>query len=307
MSLTFKGIGVGGFGGYELTDTLQMNLKWFLDWGLLHNGGFEPIILGDQSAIRSDESRLRIVADERYLEGQVWAGYGKEWVWESGVAIDAPPFRVSGVYIDGVFHPVGETGPYAFHVDYQNGRIIFDIPMGSGQTIQAEYCHRMVNVAPADHPDFRVLLQAAMTDFASGTEPSGTPIREHQVWLPSVFIDVDRGRQRGLQLGGGQIKTRNIVLHIFADKLGDRNLLLDWLDYQSRSAFHLADLNSVTLPFDQYGDVVPGATNWPGMATEAPWKKMRILNGECRKLPSFNPNIFRGRVEWLAEIDFGGI
>ncbi len=40
MSLSFKGISDGGFGGYELTDQLSYNLKWFIDWNLLNHGAY---------------------------------------------------------------------------------------------------------------------------------------------------------------------------------------------------------------------------------------------------------------------------
>jgi len=310
MSLNFKGIGDGGFGGYELTDQLQYNIKWFLDWGLLNNGAYSIYEYDSSSWYSDDESKLHPVVDERYEEGKVWEGAGRQWVWESGVSLGAGaanPFRVSGVYVNDVFYPKTSAGIYAHHIDYLNGRIIFDQPKNADDDIRAEYTRRSVHVSFSDTIDFRHMMLNAVEQFLTDTSPSGTPYREHQLWFPSIFIEVKDGEQRGLQLGGGQIKTRNVVFHIFADNPSDRNLLKDWLDYQSRTTFWLADLNNITFPFDRYGDIVDGTTNWPNMVDANPWKKMRIMEGTCTNINSLNSQVFRARVVWKAEIDLGRI
>jgi hypothetical protein len=310
MALEFKGINTGGFGGYTLTDQLLYNLKWWIDWGIVNNGAFGVFQRGDSSYFDTTEAELHTVIDERYEEGRVWEGAGREWVWESGITVpsgEIEPFRVSGVYIDGTFYSqIGASGgTFGHHIDYQNGRIIFDKPQNN--TIEAEFITRSVHVSFADTKEFREIMLNALEEFEQDISPSGTPAREHQIWLPAIFIEIDDGRQRGLQLGGGQIKTRFIHLHIFADNPNDRNLLKDWMDFQSRAAFTMADLNEITWPFDQYGDIISGITNWPDMATDFPGAKIRIQDAICRNLNSLNSQLFRARVTWEIEIDVGGI
>lgn len=309
-ALEFKGINEGGFGGFELTDQLQYNLKWYLDWGLLNRGAYGIYELDTASYFSDDESLLRLVSDERYKEGCVWEGAGREWVWESGVSLGsgyADPFRVSGVYIDGDFYSTSAGGINRHHVDYLNGRIIFDEPKDALDVIRAEYTRRSVHVGFADDPEFRVMMLNAIEEFLQDALPSGTTSREHQLWLPSIFVEVTDGKQRGLQLGGGQIKTKNVVFHIFADNTQDRNLLMDWLDYQSRTSFWMADLNNLTFPFDYYGDLVPGVTNWVNMASAYPWKRLRVIDSNTTKINSLNARMFRARVTWEVEVDFGSI
>ena len=306
MSLTFKGINLGGYGGYDLTDILLINLKWWIDWGLVHNGAYQPYLLSD------DESVLKSVedSDRRYSDGQVWEGVGREWVWESGIQVPSgaiQPFRVSGVYINSAFYPIDTIGTYAHHIDYQNGRVIFEQPQSDTTEVKVEYTTRSVFVDEADKPAFSRLMLGASEDFLEETEPSSTPAREFQVWLPSIFIQVDRGQQQGLQLGGGQIKRRIINFYIFTEYPSDRNMLMDWLDFQSRTAFMLADLNEITFPFDQYGGLVSGATNWVDMANTYPYKKLRVMDSVLTRLDSLNSNLFRARVQYEVEIDFGGI
>jgi len=309
-ALTFHGVSEGGFGGFELTDQLLYNLKWFIDWNLLNRGAYEIYEYDSASWYGDDESKLHPVIDERYREGCVWNGTGREWAWESGVSLSSgavDPFRVSGVYIDGTFFPISDTGINRHHVDYLNGRIIFDEPKSDDEDIRVEYSRRSVHVGFADDPEFRVLMLNAVEAFLTDSVPSGTAAREHQVWLPSIFIEETTGEQRGLQLGGGQIKTRYITFHIFADNPQDRNLLKDWLDYQSRSTFWMADLNNITFPFDEYGDIVPGVTNWVNMVSAHPWKRLRGITTTPTTVNSLNSQIFRARVVWEIEIEVGNI
>ena len=309
MSLTFRGTNIGGFGGFELTDQLLYNLKFFIEYNLLRNGAYGIYERDSESYYSDDESRLRLVQDERYNYGRVWEASAREFVWQSDVSLGSGiiPFRVSGVYIDGIFHPKEETGVYAHHVDYLNGRIIFSEPRSPDADIRAEFTRPSVHVGFADDLEFRTLTLNAVEEFLTDSLSSGIPSREHQTWLPSIFIEVGTGKQRGLQLGGGQIKTRYVTFHIFADNPQDRNLLMDWLDYQSRSTFWMADLNKITFPFDEYGNIVDGVTNWPDMVSAHPWKKLRVVDSTSATINSLNSQLFRARVIYEVEIDMGNL
>lgn len=310
MSLTFKGINIGGFGGFELTDQLLYNLKFFIDWNLLNRGAYSIYEYDSESWYNKDESKLHLVNDERYEQGRVWEGAGREWVWQSGVSLGSGainPFRVSGVYIDGDFYSVDSVGINRHHVDYLNGRIIFDEPKNADDDIRAEFTRASVHVGFADDPEFRAMMLNAVEEFLTDSLVSGTMSREHQIWLPSIFIEVGTGKQRGLQLGGGQIKTRYVTFHIFADNPQDRNLLMDWLDYQSRTTFWMADLNKITFPFDEYGDIVDGVTNWVDMILAHPWKRLRVVDSIPMTINSLNSQLFRARVIYEVEIDYGSI
>jgi hypothetical protein len=312
MSDQFKGINFAGYGGYELTSHLKYNIKWFLDQGMVEHGAYDAYTIGAASFFDSDESELHPVADERFVDGIVWEGAGREWVWESGLMVPSgaiEPFRPSGVYVDGNFYPTQYVVPcsYAHHVDYLNGRILFQLPQNSESDIRAAFTRRAVHVGFDEQEEFRTLMLEALEEFSRDRSPTSTPTRENQIWLPSIFIEVESGRQRGLQLGGGQIKTRFVHLHIFADKPADRDLLMDWLDKQSRSVFFMADLNKITFPYDEFGDVVPGTTNWRDLVDAYPYRKLRVVDGTMTKLDSLNQDLFRARVTWEIEIDIGNI
>lgn len=308
MALTLKNINPGGFGGYETTDQLVQNTVWWLNWGLLHGYAFNTCQRGDVGyGAESGAAVLTPVTDERFEPGCVWEGLGREWVWESGVNVSGvAPFQVSGVYVGGAFHPRGESGLYSHHIDYRHGRIIFDLPQNTGSLVEAEYTWRQVHVATADSTVFRNLMLNAVENFVAGMA-SGTPLRENQAFLPAVFIEDRRSTGRGLQLGGGQIRTHDLLFYVFADNPRDRNILLNWLEYQCRTTMILADLNQSPSVFDGWGDIAEGALTWPQMVAAYPWLKARFAWGTTTKLDSLNPSLFRGRVDIGVELDLGRI
>ena len=69
----------------------------------------------------------------------------------------------------------------------------------------------------------------------------------------------------------------------------------------------MADLNNITFPFDEYGDIVSGVTNWVQMVNDHPWKKLRVIDSNSATINSLNSQLFRARVTYEIEIDFGNI
>lgn len=310
MSINFKGIDSAGVAGYSLTDQILHNLKFWIDHNLLNHGAFDIYRVGQDSFFANDEANLHLVPDSRFPDRTVFESVGRGFVWESGIVPvnGDSPFRVSGVNINGNFVSIDETGPNRFHVDNINGRIIFDEPRAENDIVSADYCSRSVYTGFADTSEFSDLMLESIEEFLSEETPSATPSKEHQIWLPAIFVELQSGRiNRGLQLGGGQVKERIIVLHIFSNDRGYRNMLLDTLDFQNRAAMWLGDLNTMPQMFDEFGSVLPGITNWVDIASQYHYRKLRITDGNCKTINSLNTKLFRGTVTYKCEIDIGDI
>ena len=58
---------------------------------------------------------------------------------------------ISGVYVDGAFKPSTITGTYAHHVDYFDGRVVFDTAIPTGSVVQAEFSYKWINVLFANN------------------------------------------------------------------------------------------------------------------------------------------------------------
>ena len=109
-----------------LSNILLDNLIAFYDWGFLDRGSFYNIKIPQSGIYGGDRHKLRLVDDPNYNDGQVWEGYRKNWVWESGInATTTQPTSISGVFVDGTFYATGNLSK-PFYVDYPNGRVVFD-------------------------------------------------------------------------------------------------------------------------------------------------------------------------------------
>ena len=142
-----------------LNNDIQDGLVEYFDWALLEKGNYFNVTLGETSQNGEDASKLRLSSDDNYTEGQVWEGSRKNWVWQSGVSYSPAPITgtdntnpgVSGVYVDDTFHPITSAGTYAHHIDYFNGRVIFDSAIPTGSKVQVEHSYKWINTVYANN------------------------------------------------------------------------------------------------------------------------------------------------------------
>lgn len=310
------------FEEYKVTHQIKYNLKFYLDHNFSEQGAFFNVTIPTSGWQGSDDSRLTPVNDPRYTEpdgsfcvsgAQVWEGLGKEWVWESGlVNVATQRIEVSGVFVNGLFIDKDETGEFSHTIDYANGRIIFNGPVNTNSTVQAEYSHRQIFVGFADQDEFRQLIRESIIEKFEefGAAPgSGLTVhtKEHRVYLPAVFIQPDQGNfEKGLQLGGGQIRTQNVVLHILTDHESTRDSLVDILELQDQSRIVFFNLNDIPFPLEFNGSLSSGALTWPQLTAQFGWKKARINGVRSSKFnPGVTGGIWRGQVVYNISLDFG--
>ena len=142
---------------HTTSNDIQDNLIEFFDWSLLEKGNYFNSTLGELSPDSQDYSKLRLSKNENFTAGQAWEGFRENWVWQSGV--NAPSGYhdpivgsdnlnpgISGVWVDDTFYPSDTTGDYAHHVDYFNGRVIFDSAIPTGSKVQAEHSYKYINL-----------------------------------------------------------------------------------------------------------------------------------------------------------------
>ncbi len=320
MSQAFKGS--LNINEYKTTHQLKYNFKFWLDHNLAEQGAFFNVNLGTLGWQDDDESRLMPVNDPRYTEPDgsfctsgafIWEGRGKEWVWESGLNVGTP-IQVSGVYVDDIFVSNSSTGNFAHHIDYSNGRVIFNGPVDTRSTVRAEYSWRQVFVGFSDFDEFRqIIREATVEQFEEFDAAPGSGLaihsKENRVYLPSIFIEPGEGTTiGGLELGGGQIKGRTVTFHVFASNEHERDLLVDLLEIQNATRIIFFDLNEIPLPLDFDGSLASGAKTWPDLTADHAWKKIRIEDVESRPIsPGFTGGIWRAQVTYDLQLDFAGI
>lgn len=301
-----------------LGNEIQDNLVEFFDWALLEKGNYQNVTLGELSPNNNDYSKLRISSNPNYPSGMAWEGFRQNWIWQSGISFSPSPIvgsdntipGISGVYVDDSYYPSSTSGNYAHKVDYYNGRIIFDNPIGTGSKVQAEYSYKYINVIYANSLPWLREIQYRSLDFPSSFNSQNTGDfmipAENRVQLPAIAIEVVPKRtMRGYQLGGGQWVDTDVLFHCLAEDEFTRNKLVDIISFQNEKTIWMFDSNKIAnsgdFPLDYMGIPVSGALRYPDLLQKYFKGKMRFKNSTVQNMDAINSNFYAGVVRITIE------
>ena len=100
-----------------LNNDIQDGLVEYFDWALLEKGNYFNVTKTELAPNWEDYSKLRLSANDHYNSGQVWEGFKKNWVWQSGISFTPAPLvgeglvtdkenpGISGIYVDDTYYP----------------------------------------------------------------------------------------------------------------------------------------------------------------------------------------------------------
>lgn len=305
---------------YTLNNDILDGLVEFFDYALLEKGNYFNVSLNEQAPDGQDYSRLRSVEEPRFTNGQAWEGFRSNWVWQTGVAYSPSPTTfnnsgypgISGVYVDDTFYPHNTAGDYAHHVDYQNGRIVFDSAIPTGSKVQAEYSYKWINVGYACNlPWLRQIQQNSNqpdTNFIDGKDSDVQIPPEAKIQLPTIAIEVVPSRRfKGYQLGGGQYVYTDVLFHCIAEDEITRNTLVDIVSLQNDKTIQLFNTNKIhedgVYPLDYRGVPVSGAKEYPEIVLSEDYNggNLRLTNVQVQDMIAINSNIYGGIVRMTTE------
>lgn len=301
-----------------LGNEIQDNLVEFFDWALLEKGNYQNVNIGELAPNGNDYSKLRLSSNPNYPSGLAWEGFRKNWVWQSGISFNPPPIvgdnntipGISGIYVSGVFYPSDTSGNYSHKVDYYNGRVIFDNPISTGLTVQAEYSYKYINIVYANSLPWLREIQYRSLDlpasFNSQNKGEFVLPAENRVQLPAIAIEiVPRRTLRGYQLGGGQYVDTDILFHCLAEDEFTRNKLVDIVSLQNEKTIWMFDSNKIAnsgdFPLDYMGIPVSGALRYPDLLEKYYKGKIRFKNSTVQNMDLINSNFYAGIVRLTAE------
>ncbi len=311
--------GTNAFGDYQFSEQIEANVMSYLDWGLLTIGGYFNISIPASGAYGGDQSRLRMAVDPNYTNGQVWESFRSNWVWESGVNIKGAwseqPLQASGVTVNSTFHHKSVVGAFSHTLNFPNGRVVFNTAIATSSTVQTTFSYRWTLIRSTHSQEFRQLMFGSMRvdddNFLQTGSGNWSQHPSTRVQMPAVFVEVMGNREfTGLQLGGGQIITQDVVFHIFCENKWDRDKLVDIIANQNRTAIHLFDLKGIAdasrFPLDALGSISSGALTYPDLITDYLWRKAFIIDANVQNVVSTLP-LHRGQVRWSLEVDMPDI
>jgi len=307
---TFKG--VNNISQDLLLNILEANFKMYFDWAFLHIGAwFDTGINNDSFYGANQHARLLPVSDPSYIDGSVWQGIRKDWVWETGVNYNnTSPIQVNSVFIDGSDMMSKEGN---FVVNYPLGRIIFNTPISQSSSVEVEYSYRFVqNHRSSESPWFNLIQYSSFNTSNQDIQQVDTGEwsigGNHRIQLPCIVIEpLPKSRSRPYEIGNTLLwLEQDIGFYVLAENKNDRNKLLDIIRLQQDITLQLFDTNSVAqneaYPLDYNGDLRDNPLMYPDLINYYPWRKCMIKNISLFEIDSPSPNFHMGFARATTEI-----
>jgi len=292
-----------------ILNTLEVNLKAYLDHAFLDIGAFTNIDIDQENIFNSSVSTLTLSDDQDFPSGSVWNGMRKDWVYETYVNYNGvSPISINSININGSEITTG------FNVDYINGRIILDTPISTDSVVKASYSYRNVQVNRAsDVPWWRLLqFNSLDTDTIINTNGDWSIGPYHRIQMPSIVIDsVPRSRNLPHELGSNSLRIeQDVIFNVLSETKNDRNQLLDILRLQHDSKINLYDLNKSAendvLPLDYRGYINPNGQIYTDILANYYWAGVYFKNTTLSEVQSINIGLYEGLVRSTVEIIFYG-
>ena len=293
--------GFDHWGDSLLSEQLETNLVSFFNWGLLGKGAFFNVNIPASGAYGGLQHRLRLVDDPNYEDGQIWEGFRQDWVWESGVEYDYQPIQISGVFVNGGFHNISETGSYAHHINYPLGRVVFDTAIAASSLVTCEFSYRAVHFTTADVPWWREVQKNSFRvddQFLTTSSGNWDILAQNRIQLPAVIIEaVPQTQRTPFQVGDlTAIVNQDVLFHVVSETPWERKHIHDIITYQWHKRIQGFDRNLLleedAFPLDYRGMPVSGAIQYPDLVKATGdggfyWNQIRF-----EQMRSVEQNIF---------------
>jgi hypothetical protein len=326
---------------------IENNIKSFLDWGFLNIGGFINVQKGSNNIYGNPLAKLKPTEDPNFTTGQVWQPMRKDWIWEEGVQFSncvtpplsspypseepiydpcpseyiqySEPTLISGIYINNTFYPPTTTGQYAYIIDYVHSRVIFNSPVSLSLDIQMEYSYRWVQVYNYDNAKWWQQLQyktdANAVHFDQLSKGDFSILSTNRVQLPAIIIEsVSRGLSRPFQLGDKSlVMKQELMLHIVAETMADRNMIIDVIRLQQDKVIRMYDTNTVVKngvkPYLVNGTLNPDRLQYNLLISDElypiyGWRYCKLIDIFASDVESFSPFFSESNLKLTVELIF---
>lgn len=308
-NITFKGI--NNISEDLLLNILEANFKMYFDWAFLHIGAWFDVSIGESTMYGFNQhAKLLPVSDPSYIDGRVWQGIRRDWVWETNVNYNgSSPLLISDIMVNNTSISKNNN----FIVNYPLGRVIFNSPISQSSIVNLAYSYRFVQThRSSESPWFNILQFSSFNTSNKDIQQIDTGEwaigSNHRIQLPCIIIEpLSRSRSRPYEIGNGLLwLEQDIGFYILAENKNDRNKLLDILRLQQDVTLQLFDTNSVAqneaFPLDYNGDIKNNALMYPDLVNSYPWRKCLIKNISLFEIDSPHPNLHQGMARATLEI-----
>ena len=292
-----------------ILNTLEVNLKYYLDYAFLKIGAWTDIDIDQPQIFSSSLSSLSLYNDPSYVKGQIWQGYRKDWVWENELSFeDNHPFTIDSIQVN------NNTINSGYNIDYINGRIVFDEPISDNSSVSVKHSFRNIQVYRSSDAPWWQILQSNSFDPKELIESNNdwSIGAYHRIQMPVIVIDaVSRSQNSPFELGNKSLVVQqDVVFNVVSQSKNERNQILDILRLQQDNTIWLYDINKAAknneLPLDHNGFKNLNGLNYIDLVNKYKWGKILFKNISLSEVQSWNINLYEGLVRVTFEIIFDG-
>jgi hypothetical protein len=211
----------------------------------------EHNLLSQAQAYKNYTSRLYYYKDLG-LESAGYVGYSspfKQWVYDSSV---------SGATIcSGIFGQITlNKGQSGLKIDYENGRAILPLSLGTGLKISGHYAFKDINVYLPNETQESVLtsnkfyLNSRFNRFPTGG------IAPYVQATPALFFNNLNNRQDNFALGGLYNSVENFSFIVMVENVWMLDGIISFFRDKKNSVF--PQISMYEHPIDEFGDIKTG-------------------------------------------------
>jgi len=305
MASGFGFIGNQKIGDLSITEQVVHNTSNWINISFLENGGHRKVVMNETNTTGIDLSEFKPVEDYKYDDGYVYQSNFKNLVHESGIVHNdsfEDPIICSGIYVGGDYYPKEESGVMSYHIDYTNGRVIFDNynviedVYGSGDiSVYAEFSYKTVTVMTSDE----ARKKAVQTESKNNPAGSGDYLpEENHIQLPAVVVNSIEDTWLPYELGGHKKARHSVAATVYGSEKNEVSKIVDILSQQQNKKIPSIDWNKSSSQLDEFGDINPEFSGVYVSKEIYPWKHLYILTARGSKEGRGNMS---GTVSFLIE------
>lgn len=270
---------VTSFANFDLSQILAGSYIMYLDWCFLNIGTFANVKLNNSNIKSANQSVLRLANDQNYTNGQVWETTHNNLVWESGVSVSTQPIAISGIYVNNTFYPKNTSGTFKHHVEYTNGRVIFDTAIATNSVVKMEHSYKTISILEAkDFPALREMQFRTFDPYDNRFQITNSGIYnkdpQQRVQLPLIAVEITpRMTTKPHELGNFVKRVdANIIYHVMAETDAMVKKITSILALQKESTQILLDMDKMArsgvFPLDENGKLSTNPTIYPNLIKE---------------------------------------
>jgi len=298
---------VGSYTDQLILNSLEVNLKLFLDHSFLIIGSWSDVLLNQENLITSPLCKLEMDEDPSFKRGRVWIAARKDWIYDSTLVFDErSPIAIDQIMVNNVAVTSG------YYIDYINGRIIFDNPKSPTSSVKVSFSYSNIQTHRSSDCNWWKIIESGIIepkDMKSTGIGQWTIGPYHKVQMPCIVIDaVPRARNLPYELGSKSLKIeQDVLFNVLAENKNDRNQLLDIIRLQHDNTIWLFDTNKAAqdnkLPLTYNGSINPEGLTYLDLINTYKWAKTHIKNVTLSEISSIN-GIYEGVARATFEIIF---